>query len=163
MIRSSLPLVALLAVVAPRAAARAQDSVAVAPGARVRAYVAPPGAWRAGTLGRLTGDTLFLRRTDCAACAPEAVPRAAVARLEASAGRGGYPFRGMAVGLVAGVAVGAFVIAPCPRGNARSDGPPCGQGQGVAAGAGALGGLAVGGVAGALWPPRERWRPARWP
>jgi hypothetical protein len=144
-------------------AALAQDSAAVAPGARVRAFVAPPGVWCTGTLARVAGDSVLLQPAQCPTCAPEVLPRTAVTRLEVSAGRPGYPFRGMALGLLAGAAVGAFVVAPCPRGNAGADGPPCGQGQNIVTVVGGLAGMAAGGVAGALWPSRERWRPARWP
>jgi hypothetical protein len=159
--RASLTFVALLAAAVP--AAHAQDSAAVSAGARVRAFVVPPGAWRVGTLARVAGDSLLLRPARCPTCAPDVLPRASVARLEVSAGRPRYPFRGMALGLLAGAAVGAFVVAPCPHGNAGSEGPPCGLGQGMATVAGSLAGTFVGGVAGALWPSRERWRPARWP
>ena len=152
---------ALLTSIAAPSVGRAQDSVPVAPGARVRAYVVPPGAWRVGALDRLTADSLFLRADGCASCAGVAMPRSAVSRFEASAGRGGHPFRGMALGLVAGAAIGAFVVAPCPHGNRGGDGPPCGLGQGLAAVYGGFGGLLVGGIAGAYWPSKERWRPAR--
>lgn len=161
MIRSWLALLALLAAVP--LVAGAQDSVAAAPGARVRAYVVPPSAWRVGALERLTRDSLFLRPDGCAACATLAIPRTAVTNLDVSAGRGGHPFRGMALGLVAGAAIGAFVVAPCPHGNRGSDGPPCGLGQMMATIYGGLGGLFAGGAIGAYWPSRERWRPARWP
>jgi hypothetical protein len=134
----------------------------VARNARVRAYVVPPGAWRVGALERLTADTLFLRPEGCARCASLALPRSSVTRFEASAGRDGHPFRGAALGLLAGAAVGAFVVAPCPHGNSGGDGPGCGLGQGLAAVYGAFGGLLVGGIVGAYWPTPERWRPARW-
>jgi hypothetical protein len=161
--RSAPRLLVALALLLATGAAGAQDSVVVASGDRVRAFVVPPGVWRTGTLAHLAGDSLRLRPAQCPTCAPDVLPRAAITRLEASAGRPGHPFRGMALGLLAGAAIGAFVVAPCPHGNVGSDGPPCGLAQGAATVAGGLGGLLVGGVAGAFWPSRERWRPARWP
>jgi hypothetical protein len=133
----------------------AQDSVAPPKNARVRAYVVPPGAWRVGALVRLTGDTLFLRPERCRMCAPEAIPRESMTRLEVS-GAGGHPLRGMAVGLVAGALVGGAL--PC-RGSHGGEGPPCGLAQANGAAWGAIVGALVGGIVGSYLPPRERWWP----
>jgi len=142
--------------------ARGQDSVAMTLGARARVYAAPSGISRIGFVERITADTLFLRA--CRGCKAEAFPRDAVQHVDVSIGRGGYPLRGVAIGVLVGAVVGAFVIQPCPAGTPGSDFTSCGFGRAATGLAGAFVGFGVGGAVGRWWPT-ERWRPARvlWP
>jgi hypothetical protein len=139
--------------------ARGQDSVAITLGARARVYAAPSGISRTGFVERVTADTLFLGA--CRGCKAEAVPRDAVQRVDVSIGRGGYPGRGVAIGVLAGTAFGVFVIGRC---DTRDDAlwVGCGYGHFVGGLAGAFAGMLIGGVLGRWWP-QERWRPARLP
>ena len=67
----------------------------------------------------------------------------------------------MAVGTLAGTAVGVFVIGRC---DTRDDAlwVGCGYGHFMGGLAGAGAGMFIGGVLGRWWP-KERWRPARLP
>jgi hypothetical protein len=78
-----------------------------------------------------------------------ALPAHAQDTTVAERGNVGRVFTGGLLGLLGGAAIGAFIIAPCPHGNAGSDGPPCGLGQGLMAVAGAFIGFGVGAALGA--------------
>ena len=139
--------------------ASGQDSVAITLGARARVYAAPSGVSRIGLVERVTADTFFLRA--CRGCKVEALPRDAIQHVDLSIGRGGHPLRGVALGTLAGTAVGVFVIGRC---DTRDDAlwVGCGYGHFMGGLAGAFAGMFIGGVLGRWWP-KERWRPARLP
>jgi hypothetical protein len=153
-----LPLFAL-AIWAPVIAA--QNTLAPQPGARLRIYFANDSALKRGTLEQITPETLVFR--PCANCGVVSAPRATVNRFEVDAGPGGRPLIGAALGLLTGAAIGAFVVAPCPHGNAGADGPPCGLGQSLATVNGAFVGLVLGTAVGAWLLPRHHWRRGSWP
>ena len=141
-------------------AARAQDSVTMTLGARARVYSAPSGISRIGFVERITADTLFLRA--CRGCKAEAVPRDAVQHVDVSIGRGGYPGRGVAFGVLAGTAFGVLVIGRCRDTSEGALWDGCGLGRLVGGFAGAFAGTFIGGALGRWWP-NERWRPTRLP
>jgi hypothetical protein len=76
----------------------------------------------------------------------------------AERGNVGRVLAGALLGLVGGAAIGAFVIAPCPHGNAGSDGPPCGLGQSLMAVTGAIVGFGAGAAVGATVFARHQRR-----
>lgn len=153
-----LPLVVFVLVAITRTLT-AQDSLAARQGIPIRLHVAPNLVQR-GNLEALTSDTVFFRR--CSTCAVQATPHESVTRIEVDVGPGGYPLTGAVVGLLAGAAIGAFIVNPCSRGNAGADGPGCGFGQGMAAGGGAMIGLVVGTAVGAWILPRRHWKRVHW-
>ena len=155
----SFALVAL--VICARSTAAQNALPAPQAGARLRIYLANDSATKRGTLEQITRDTLFFR--PCSNCAVVSTPRAAVNRFEVNAGPGGRPLTGAALGLLAGAAIGAFVVAPCPHGNAGADGPGCGLGQSLATVNCAFVGLVLGTAVGAWLLPRDRWRRGSWP
>ncbi|MDQ6871070.1 MAG: hypothetical protein M3037_03550 [Gemmatimonadota bacterium] len=148
----------------PILALRAQDTVAVSPGARARVFIMPSGLAREGVLDRIAKDTLFLRT--CRRCEAESVPREAVQHVDVSIGRPDYQARGMGIGLLAGAAVGAALIG----GQCNNTGVGeklwvgCRTDWIVGGLIGGFAGVFVGGAIGTWWP-REQWRPARvaWP
>ena len=140
-----VPLLALTAGTAPLAA---QDTLPLAPGARLRVVGAGDRAPRVGTLVRLGADSLVLRPEVGRPAQAYALP--ALASVEVSRGRRANPAAtalGLAVGGAGGAALGA----------GRT------HGLGVIGGlflGGFAGALAGGEVAGRLWR-REQWRHVR--
>ena len=153
---------ALVALVICASSIPAQNALpAPQAGARLRIDLANDSATKRGTLEQITRDTLFFR--PCSNCAVVSAPRAAVNRFEWNAGPGGRPLTGAVLGLLAGAAIGAFVVAPCPHGNAGADGPGCGLGQSLATANGAFIGLVLGTAVGAWLLPRGHWERGSWP
>ena len=137
-----------LALVLAAAPLAAQDTLALAPGARLRVVGAGDGAPRVGTLVRLGADSLVLRPEVGRPVQAYALPT--LASVEVSRGRRASP-AATALGLAAGGALGAAL------------------GAGRAHGLSVIGGLFLGGFAGAIvggeiaghvWR-REDWRRVR--
>lgn len=154
----SLVFVALALTTLPQLArAQAGSGLTIELGTTLPRHVGSSQRWQPTPLQhRFTEAARFDRSVQCSACAVTTPPSPIVAELDKRAERGGsYAYRGMAIGLVAGAAIGAFIIAPCPNGNSGSEGPLCGVGQAQATIMSGVGGLVVGGVIGALWPRRQ--------
>lgn len=138
-------------------AAAVPDSVPVAPGQRVRFYVAPPGAWRAGVVARVSRDSLWL--------APPAVGGGVGVALAdlwaldvARRGRGSqtrHVLVGAAGGAVAGALAGVAAAQECY--HRRNEGN-CDIEVGFRAAYGGGGGLVVGAIAGGFFPSGPRWQ-----
>jgi hypothetical protein len=138
----------------------AQDTIVVRPGDEVR--IAALSGEHTASVIRIERDSVFLKR--CGKCSAYSVPYALANHVEVRrAQRGGHGVLGMGLGFLAGGAIGAFILAPCPQGNSGADGPPCGLGQAQTALATAALGLFVGAVIGDRLVPSKRWVPARWP
>jgi hypothetical protein len=138
----------------------AQDTIVVRPGDEVR--MTSLSGERTASVVRIERDSVFLKR--CRECSAYSVPYALANQVEVSRPqRGGHGILGMGIGFLAGGAIGAFILAPCPHGNSGADGPPCGLGQAETALATAVLGLFVGAVVGDRFLPSKRWVAARWP
>jgi hypothetical protein len=140
---------------------RAQDTLIVKPGDRIRITLSPSLERTTGTVSRLEHDSLFFR--PCRQCSVEGFPLALATSPEIRIKHGDHGILGAALGFLGGAALGAFVLFPCPEGNSGADGPPCGLGQMEGTVAGAVVGLFIGGIVGRWLVPSERWAPGRWP
>jgi hypothetical protein len=155
--RTSL-LLALMTLVAP-VSSGAQDTLPLAPGARVRVSAPDligPGALIA-TVVAMRRDTLVLR-TATGDAPPWTLPLERAEWLEVSRGRRGRGGQGALIGLLTGVAVGGLLGAALSGGE---DNPLQGAAVGIAVGGGLVG-FVVGGVIGSK-SRGERWEPVPLP
>lgn len=138
---SLLAILALASIGAIHAQARPES------GARVR--VTSPQLREERTVGildRFTDDTVVV--------AGQAISRASIRRFEVSEGRKSQAGAGMRIGLLGGALVGAGLCA-LRVGYSLEDGSMICAPRALLL---SLGGLLVGGIAGASVPPGERWR-----
>ncbi len=138
---------------------RAQDTLPVAPGDRVRVHASNlPEGWVTGTLAAITADTIHLVRSGSTAAI--AVPRVFVFELQLARQRS------LGAGMARGARIGAFAggVVLGVVGYASGDDRPCSGGFGLCFSfsaetkallgliGGGVGGGIVGGVVGAAFP-----------
>jgi hypothetical protein len=142
------------------ALASAQDTSAFHSGALVRAFIAPPGFWRAGTLVRAAPDTIVLRA--CTACAAELYARPEWTRLQVQISGGGSRSAHVAAGaFLAGALAAGYMLYHANSCHSNSDGPPCSIGTIAVPGVTALAAV-VGAAVGGLFPA-DTWREVQRP
>lgn len=139
--------------------ARAQDSVEVRPGSRVRLRSDAAAPWQYGRFAGLAADSILLRPERGAAQRRIAI--GTLQQVDVRQRDGARHTRNALVGALigaAGTAV-AFDIAMrrCERKNPHSDGPPCAIGWGIVP-IYAMGAALIGGFAGRSLPA-NRWQP----
>ena len=132
----------LACTVANPAALRAQDTLRVGPGSRVRARVASADGWQVGRLVAYGPDSLQLSR--CRSCRPTAYSLDSVSALEVSVRRSTHT-RTVAIAALGGAALGGVIGYANGKAAVRRpcDGP-CGLALVYEPIIGGLAGLAVG-------------------